>query len=382
MDTLLSNADMNTVLLLVLIVLAAFILILQIRKSISVSTPLQNLTQSIQDIRVEAARFSEQFQARAEIERQTAESIKRLETIMVGIGSRGAAGEYVVEEFLSKLPPEWQVRNFRVGNKTVEFGLQLPNRLVLPIDSKWPATRLVEQFNNSDDPDEQKKLRERIEREIIRKAREVQKYIAPNITTPFGIAAIPDAVYSLCPAVNVKTLEYNVVVVSYSLLLPYLLLVFQVILATARAFDVTKAGVHLQTIEQGIKDLQSEIEGRFSNALAMLYNSRGDLQAHIGKANSALASIQSITVSINTDSQESVEVNAGDENIYELGKESSFSVEEIRRKYPKAYTEWMEEEESLLIAELAKGKSIDELAERFQRQPSAIRSRLQKLGSL
>jgi hypothetical protein len=93
-------------------------------------------------------------------------------------------------------------------------------------------------------------------------------------------------------------------------------------------------------------------------------------------------SIQSITVSINTDSQEAVEVNAGDENIQELGNEGSFSVEEIRCKYPKAYTKWTEEEESLLITEHAKGKSIDELAERFQRQPSAIRSRLGKLGSL
>ena len=65
-----------------------------------------------------------------------------------------------------------------------------------------------------------------------------------------------------------------------------------------------------------------------------------------------------------------------------MGKTGGLSVDEIRRKYPKAYTEWTGEEESLLIAELARGKSIDELAERFQRQPSAIRSRLQKLGSL
>lgn len=382
MDTLLSNADTNTLLLLILIVLAAFILFLQIRKSTSVSTPLQNLTQSVQDVRVETARFSEQFQARAEIEKQTTESIRRLDTIMAGIGSRGAAGEYVVEEFLSKLPPEWQVRNFRVGNKIVEFGLQLPNRLVLPIDSKWPATRLLEQFDNSDDPGEQKRLKEQIERGVIKKAREVQKYIDPNITTPFGIAAIPDAVYNLCPAVNVRTLEYNVVVVSYSLLLPYLLLVFQIILATAHAVDVTKAGVHLQTIEQSIKDLQSEIEGRFSNALAMLYNSRGGLQALIGKANSALASIQSMTMSTVTGSKEAIEVNADDESIQVLGKQSSYSVEEIRRKYPKAYTEWTKEEDSLLITEHTQGKTIDELAKDFQRKPGAIRSRLQKLGPL
>jgi DNA recombination protein RmuC len=300
----LATVDTNTLLLAILIVLAVIILILQIRRSTGVSTPLQNLTQAIQNIRVETTQFAEQFRARAEIEKQTAESIKRLETIMAGIGSRGAAGEYVVEEFLSKLPPEWQEQNFRVGNKTVEFGLRLPNRLVLPIDSKWPATRLLEQFKNSDNPDEQVRLKRRIEKEVIGKAKEVQKYIDPNITTPFGIAAIPDPVYNLCPGVNVKTLEYNVVVVSYSLLLPYLLLVFQVILATAHTVDVTKASIHLQAIEQCMGDLQSEVEGRFSNAVTMLLNSMRDLRMHIGKANSALASIQSVRASIDTDSEE------------------------------------------------------------------------------
>jgi DNA recombination protein RmuC len=307
--TALSNLDTNGVLLLILIVLVGIILIFQFRKTANISTPLQNLNQSIQNIRVETTKLTEKFQAEAEIQKQTSESIRRLEKIMAGSGSIGAAGEYVIEEFLSTLPSEWQTRDFRVGNKTVEFGLRLPNRLILPIDSKWPATKQVEEFSTSDNPDEQRRLKTQIERIVINKAKEVQKYIDPNITTPFGIAVVPDAVYNLCPSVNVKTLEYNVIVISYSLLLPYLLIVFQIMLTTTQTIDATKAGIHLRTIEQSIKDLQSEIEGRFSNALTMLYNSKGDIQTHLGKANSALANIESMSLSA------SLEVEADDEKL-------------------------------------------------------------------
>ncbi len=54
--------------------------------------------------------------------------------------------------------------------------------------------------------------------------------------------------------------------------------------------------------------------------------------------------------------------------------------EKIRQKYPRAYVKWSQDEEENLKKEYASGQQIDELAQRFQRQPSAIRSRLQKLG--
>ena len=60
----------------------------------------------------------------------------------------------------------------------------------------------------------------------------------------------------------------------------------------------------------------------------------------------------------------------------------AYSIKEIRKKYPKAYTKWTKEEDASLRDEYLQGKTIDELAEKFQRKPSAIRSRLQKLGLL
>lgn len=52
----------------------------------------------------------------------------------------------------------------------------------------------------------------------------------------------------------------------------------------------------------------------------------------------------------------------------------------IRAEYPKAYEKWMEGEDELLKQKFGEGANTEELSKIFQRQPSAIRSRLIKLG--
>ena len=54
--------------------------------------------------------------------------------------------------------------------------------------------------------------------------------------------------------------------------------------------------------------------------------------------------------------------------------------EKIRQKYPRAYVKWSQDEDENLKKEYASCQQIGELAQGFQRQPGAIRSRLQKLG--
>jgi hypothetical protein len=52
----------------------------------------------------------------------------------------------------------------------------------------------------------------------------------------------------------------------------------------------------------------------------------------------------------------------------------------IKHEYPRAYERWTQDEDRRLAAMFARGVQIDELAAQLQRQPSAIRSRLEKLG--
>jgi hypothetical protein len=57
----------------------------------------------------------------------------------------------------------------------------------------------------------------------------------------------------------------------------------------------------------------------------------------------------------------------------------TYNVQKIREKYPQAYMKWTEELDLLLRNLYKQGKTINELAEAFQRKPSAIRARLLKL---
>ena len=50
----------------------------------------------------------------------------------------------------------------------------------------------------------------------------------------------------------------------------------------------------------------------------------------------------------------------------------------IRRRYPRAYDRWTREEDMELWERQEEGSSIDEIANHLRRQPSAIRSRLEK----
>jgi DNA recombination protein RmuC len=96
----------------------------------------QELTQA----RLGLTDLQAQAQAPVELEYRTAESVRRLEGVIAGTQSKGLAGENILEVVFSQLPPEWQLRDFKVKNKTVEVALRQPNNLILPIDCKCPAT--------------------------------------------------------------------------------------------------------------------------------------------------------------------------------------------------------------------------------------------------
>lgn len=263
-------------------------------------THLEPVTQNIQStltselahMRENLASLQAHTRARHEIEQQTIHSIKRLELIIAGTQSKGAAGENIVELVFAKLPVEWQMRNFIVNGRIVEFGLRLPSNLILAIDSKWPATSLVEQIALTEDADQRETLKREIEREILRKTREVSKYIEPGVTMPFAVAVIPDSVYELSAAVQSEAFQSNVVLVSYSMFVPYLFLTIQTSIKTLQSVDLQKLDAYLDAIQSSLNKLQEELDGRFARALTMLSNAREEMRAQISKASGSITSLQ------------------------------------------------------------------------------------------
>ncbi len=232
------------------------------------------------------------IRARHDIERQTMDSIRRLEAVIAGTQTKGLAGENILEAIFAKLPPEWQVRNFRVDNKTVEFGLRLANGLILPIDSKWAATNLLERFVAAESIEAQQRIKREIERAVLEKAREVRKYLNPNLTTVFGVAVVPDAVYDLCAGIQADVFSENVVLISYSLFAPYLLMVFQTVLKSGQSVDAHMLEAYLQQVSQSLDALQIELESRHARGLAMLTNASSEMRNQLGQIRAGLHGLQ------------------------------------------------------------------------------------------
>jgi len=242
--------------------------------------------------RAALAALESEARARQALEQTTADAVRRLETILTGSHSKGLAGEHLLELMLGKLPAEWQVRNARVGSKVVEFGLRLPNHLILPVDSKWPATHLVEQLATCEQAEARARLKSELEAAVLAKAREVRKYIDPHLTTGFAIAAVPDAVFELCGAAIAEAGAQGVVLVSYSLLVPYVLLVFQTTLRLSRQLDRQRLDRYARAAYESLAAAEDELEGRLARALVMLGNARDALALHLGRARTCLAGLQ------------------------------------------------------------------------------------------
>jgi DNA recombination protein RmuC len=232
--------------------------------------------------------------ARKEVDEKTAEAVGRLEMIIAGSSTKGQAGEAIIEEMFDRLPPEWQVRNFAYEGRICEFAVRLPNGQLLPVDSKFPGTRALEEFLRTDDLPTKKRLKAEIEKAVLQKSKEVVKYISPGVTTPFGICVVPDSAFELASGVQAEAIQFKVAILSYSLFLPYLLLVLQMSLK-ARNIDTENLDTCLQDVQKALEAIREDLSGRFSKALTMLANFREDTQVIIGKANGSIASLYTDT---------------------------------------------------------------------------------------
>jgi len=211
--------------------------------------------------------------ARQPIEEEARTSLKRMESIIAGSSSRGAAGERILEEALRHLPPEMLQRNVWVGGKVVELALRLPGGKLLPMDSKWVSSPALEQLADPGlSADRRAQLLAQVEREVERRVREVSQYIDAATTTPFALAVIPDAAYDVCRSAIVTAHHRHVMVVGYGMAMPYLLTLYQLHLQFARTVDMDKLQSALIDIERQVDVLEGILENKIQRSLTVLQN--------------------------------------------------------------------------------------------------------------
>ena len=255
--------------------------------------------------------------ARNSIEEEARSSLRRLESVIAGSSSRGAAGEHILEEALRHLPPEMLQRNVWVGGKVVELALRLPGGKVLPMDSKWVSTVALEQLAEPGlDANRRAQLMGQVEREVERRVREVSQYIDPAITTPFALAVIPDAAYDVCRGAIVNAHARHVMVVGYAMALPYLLTLYQLHLQFARTVDMEKLQSALIDIERQVDVLEGILENKVQRSLTVLQNAYTEgkqASAKIRASGQAVQIVEGAAEKVSTASTAAGEITHGAE---------------------------------------------------------------------
>jgi DNA recombination protein RmuC len=162
---------------------------------------------------------------------------------------------------LAQLPQDWVARNVRFpDDKIVEFALRAPNGRLIPIDSKWTATELLDQLGQTTDEAQQDILIRRVRSEVFSHAREVLKYLDNHRTMGFCIAAVPDPVFQLCSSIQPRLVVANIVLISYSLLVPYILLIVKIFWSSAQSVQALQISHILSRSLIQIEQLQQLID--------------------------------------------------------------------------------------------------------------------------
>jgi len=244
-------------------------------------------------VRQEVAAFRgalEQMRAREEERRAREEQgwavLHRVAAVLSGGQRAGRAGENVLREALSHLPPSMVETDFRVNGRVVEFGLVLPDGRRLPIDSKWPADQELQELLGATDPGERDRLARVIERTVAARAREVSGYRDPSITAPVGVAAIPDAAYEVLRKAHADAFRQGVIVIPYSMALPVVLFLYSIVSRFGAGDDVEAC---LRDLARMLDAIEGTVENKLARASTMLVNGTEELRGHLGKARTSLA---------------------------------------------------------------------------------------------
>jgi hypothetical protein len=224
---------------------------------------------------------------------ESREVVKRLATVLAGGAGKGRAGENVLRQHLSELPPSMLATDFRVGGKVVEFGLVLPDGRRLPIDSKWTGLAELEALEAAHTAIERESCARAVEKAVASRAREVAQYLDPALTSPVAVAAIPDAAYDVLKRAHADAFARGVVVVPYSTALPIVLFLYALVQRFGDAADVSASLAEVATL---LGAMEGVLENKFARAATMLANGSDELRSNLGKARGSIARAHALEV--------------------------------------------------------------------------------------
>lgn len=255
------------------------------RAQSSIREEISKTQRSIENLRTD-------YEARKQLEEESRNVVKRLESVIIGSYSKGQAGENILNETFKLFPRDMIAHNFSVNGKVVEFGLILSDKRVLPIDSKWPATNLL--IALEDEAEERVRLTiiDQIEREVSRRVKEVCQYINPDVTAPWAVAAVPDSVFSVCKRAYLEAYKRQVILMSYSMTIPYVLTFYSLHLQYSRSIDMENLQGHLITIGRQLDEMEQVLENKIARGGTMINNAYGEYKQMISRLRASVTYLE------------------------------------------------------------------------------------------
>ena len=249
----------------------------------------------LSDARVAMERLKADAEERRRMEEDVQASARRIETVLLGSRTRGAAGENILQDAFRQFPAEMIDMNFRVNGKVVEYALVLANGKRLPIDSKWPSPELLDRLSDGlQEPGKETTLVQEIERVLRLKVREVKQYIDPAATLGFAVAAVPDPVFNACRRAHLEAYREGVILMPYSMTIPYVLALFRLHLQYAKSIDIENLEGYLQQIDDNVAALDRLLENSIARGSTMIQNAFTDAKRNLGQMRGALAAMRAV----------------------------------------------------------------------------------------
>ncbi len=251
-----------------------------------------DLGREIREARGVVEQIRTDYEARRKMEDELRSAALRIEAVLVGPQTRGEAGEQILSAAFKQFPPGMIDQDFRVNGKPVEYALVLPNGRRLAIDSKWSGAIQLQRLATLAPGAEREGVADEIERTLQRRVREVAQYIDPSSTLTWAVAAVPDAAYAVCNKAHVEGYRAGVILIPYSLVVPYVLTLYRMNLQYAQAVDSERLEGALSQMERILDNLDRVLENSVAKAATMLQNAYSECRRSFGDLRGAVAALR------------------------------------------------------------------------------------------